>query len=162
MGFFKDIWNTVFGKKNQEHKFERDGSIAEPAMKVIHKKIEDKTKVESSYVENNLGEPIHQVRNDVQESVSFSSDNLSKPKPKKRKINSVVGKKKLSEIKDYLLTYGSIDVVTCKAKFDVKSLQNFIWQLRKDGLEIKTEKVGLHNELGQKVEVTNYRLISKK
>jgi hypothetical protein len=41
-------------------------------------------------------------------------------------------------------------------------LRNFIWQLRKDGLEILTEKVELHNEMGQKVEVTNYILISEK
>ena len=79
-----------------------------------------------------------------------------------KKSKNVIGQKTLSEIKDYLLTYGSIDVLTCEQKFKVKSLQNFIWHLRKDGLKIKTDKVGLHNELGQKVEVTNYRLIAKK
>jgi hypothetical protein len=73
-----------------------------------------------------------------------------------------VGQKTLSEIKNYLLTYGSLDVLTCEQKFKVKSLRNFIWQLRKDGLEILTEKVELHNEMGQKVEVTNYILISEK
>jgi hypothetical protein len=140
MGILKDIWNTVFGKKKQDDKFERGGSIAEPVMKIVHKKSEDKIEAGGSYTENELGEP----------------------KPKKQNVRSVIGQKTLLDIKDYLLTYGSIDVITCKAKFDVKSLQNFIWQLRKDGLEIKTEKVGLHNELGQKVEVTNYRLISKK
>jgi hypothetical protein len=33
--------------------------------------------------------------------------------------------------------------------------------MRKEGFKIKTEKVGLHNELGEKVLVTNYRLISE-
>lgn len=84
-------------------------------------------------------------------------------KSEKKKISrNVIGQKTLSEIKDYLLTYGSIDVLTCEQKFKVKSLQNFIWHLRKDGLKIKTDKVSLHNELGQKVEITNYRLIAKK
>lgn len=81
---------------------------------------------------------------------------------KKVKVNNVIGKKTLVEIKDYLIKYGSIDVLTCEQIFKVKSLHNFIWQLRKEGLKIKTDKVGLHNELGQKIEVTNYRLISKK
>ena len=93
---------------------------------------------------------------------SSASTQVVTPKPKKQKVRSVIGQKTLSEIKDYLLTYGSIDVLTCEQKFNVKSLHNFIWHLRKDGLKIKTDKVGLHNELGQKVEVTNYRLIIKK
>lgn len=80
---------------------------------------------------------------------------------KNKKNKNVIGQKTLSEIKDYLLTYGSIDVLTCKQKFKVKSLHNFIWHLRKEGLKIKTNKVGLHNELGQKVDVTNYILITK-
>lgn len=144
MGIFKDIWNTIFGKKNQYYKFERDGSIAEPVMKVIHKKNEDKIDLGSSYAEN------------------VCSEDLSKPKAKNKKPNNVIGQKTLSEIKEYILTYGSIDILTCEQKFKVKSLRNFIWHLRKEGLKIKTDKVGLHNELGQKVEVTNYRLIIKK
>jgi hypothetical protein len=67
----------------------------------------------------------------------------------------------LNEIKAYLQTYGSLDVLTCEQKFKVKSLHNFIWSMRKEGFKIKTEKVGLHNELGEKVLVTNYRLISE-
>lgn len=81
---------------------------------------------------------------------------------KKKRSRNVIGQKKLAEIKDYLLTYGSINVLTCEQKFKVKSLQNFIWYLRKEGLKIKTEKVNLHNKLGQTVEVTNYILISQK
>ena len=68
----------------------------------------------------------------------------------------------MSEIKDYLLTNGSIDTVTCQQKFKVKSLRNFIWFLRKDGFKIKTEKVFLQNELGEKVEAINYTLIFQK
>ena len=74
----------------------------------------------------------------------------------------MIGQKTLAEVKENLIKYGSIDVLTCEQIFKVKSLHNFIWQLRKEGLKIKTDKVGLHNELGQKIEVTNYRLISKK
>ena len=87
-------------------------------------------------------------------------DEVNRP-VKNKKNKNVIGQKTLSEIKDYLLTYGSIDVLTCKQKFKVKSLHNFIWHLRKEGLKIKTNKVGLHNELGQKVDVTNYILITK-
>ena len=83
-------------------------------------------------------------------------------KQKKKRFKSVIGQKTLTEVKDYLIKYGSIDVLTCEQIFKVKSLHNFIWQLRKEGLKIKTDKVGLHNELGEKIEVTNYRLISKK
>lgn len=81
---------------------------------------------------------------------------------KKQMVKNVIGQKTLAKIKDYLFTYGSIDILTCEQKFKVKSLKNFIWHLRKEGVEIKTEKVELHNELGQKVEVINYRLISEK
>ena len=162
MGILKDIWNTIFGIKKEDNRFERGGSIDQPAMKVIHKKIEDKIESGSTFTENELGEPSPKVCNDVQESVNVCSDDLSIPKPKKKRIKKVVGQKTLSEIKNYLLTYGSLDVLTCEQKFKVKSLRNFIWQLRKDGLEILTEKVELHNEMGQKLEVINYKLITKK
>ena len=162
MGILRDIWNAIFGKKNQENRFERDGSIAEPVMKVVHNKNEDKIPSGSTYTENELGEPNPQVCNDVQKSVNICSNDLPNVEPKKKRIKKVVGQKTLSEIKNYLLTYGSLDVLTCEQKFKVKSLRNFIWQLRKDGLEILTEKVELHNEIGQKVEVTNYILISEK
>ena len=89
-----------------------------------------------------------------------SCDDLFVPKPKKVKLKNGIGQKTLSDIKDYLLTYGSLDVLTCEQKFKVKSLHNFIWQLRKDGFKIKTGKVSLHDEFSQKVEVTNYILIS--
>lgn len=162
MGIFKDIWNTIFGIKKKGNRFESGGSIAEPEMKVVHKKSEDKIPSGSTYTENELGEPNPQVCNDVQKSVNICSNDLPTVEPKKKRTKSIIGQRTLSEIKDYLLTYGSIDVLTCEQKFNVKSLHNFIWHLRKDGLKIKTQKVGLHNELGQKVEVTNYILISEK
>jgi hypothetical protein len=89
-----------------------------------------------------------------------TSDDLLIHQPKKEKLKNGIGQKTLSDIKDYLITYGSLDVLTCEQKFKVKSLHNFIWQLRKDGFKIKTGKVTLHDEFNQKVEVTNYILIS--
>jgi hypothetical protein len=162
MGILRDIWNTIFGKKNQDNRFERGGSIAEPLMKVVHNKNEDKIDAGRTYTENELGEDNPQVCNNVQQIPSTCSEDLPKPKPKRKKSKSIVGQKTLNEIKEYLITYGSLDVLTCEQKFKVKSLHNFIWFLRNEGFEIKTDKVGLHNELGQKVEVTNYTLITKK
>jgi len=89
-----------------------------------------------------------------------TSDDLLIHQSKKVKLKNGIGQKTLSDIKDYLITYGSLDVLTCEQKFKVKSLHNFIWQLRKDGFKIKTGKVSLHDEFSQKVEVTNYILIS--
>ncbi len=163
MGIVKDIWNTLFGKPKQQEKFQRSGSIAEPVMQVVHNKNDDEIDVERSSAEIELTEPNPQFCNNVQQGENIRPNDLSAvPKPKKKKSKNIIGQKTLSEIKDYLLTYGSIDVLTCEQKFKAKSLHNFIWQLRKDGLKIKTEKVFLNNEFSQKVEVTNYRLISLK
>jgi hypothetical protein len=98
----------------------------------------------------------------IEKESGSNSDDLLIPKSKKVKVKNVIGQKTLSDIKDYLFTYGSLDVLTCEQKFKVKSLRNFIWQLRKEGFKIKTGKVELHDEFGKKVEVVNYRLISKK
>lgn len=154
MGFLRDIFMTFLGKPKKQHDLNKGGDIVKPEMNVVYKKNEQ---------EKELEVPNPEVCNEVQEKLIPNSTNeLATAKPKKQKVRSVIGQKTLSEIKDYLLTYGSIDVLTCEQKFNVKSLHNFIWHLRKDGLKIKTDKVGLHNELGQKVEVTNYRLIIKK
>lgn len=154
MGILNDIWNTLFGKSNEQKEFGRGGSIDEPVMNIVHKKIKQKKKLEVTNPK---------VFNEVQQSITPNSlKELTTPKSKKTKIKSVVGQKTLNEIKEYLVTYGSLDVLTCEQKFKVKSLHNFIWFLRNEGFKIKTDKVGLHNELGQKVEVTNYRLITKK
>ena len=71
MGILRDIWNTIFGIKKEDGKFERGGSIAEPVMKVVHNKNEDKIDVGRTYTENELGEPNPQVCNDVQRIIWF-------------------------------------------------------------------------------------------
>jgi hypothetical protein len=141
MKVFRYIWNALFGKSKEQEKYKKGGIL-------------ETEKKDDFFVSNEI----------IQKEVNTDNDFLSSEnKPKKKKRNkSVVGKKTLDEIKEYLITYGSLDVLTCEQKFKVKSLRNFIWFLRNEGFEIKTDRVGLHNELGQKVEVTNYILINKK
>ena len=175
MGILKNIWNTILGKTTQDIKSKNVGGIVEAKMDVVHNKNAKETiggynNKSAEFTRNNIckfQEPLVPIPNG--DDFFASKEILSKEEKtdtfkseKKKSSRNVIGQKTLSEIKDYLLTYGSIDVLTCEQKFKVKSLQNFIWHLRKDGLKIKTDKVGLHNELGQKVEVTNYRLIAKK
>ena len=135
MGILRNIWNTLIGRSQKEETTEVL-EFKEPKLEVVHKNKKEE------YVEPENVLPVE--------------------KQKKKRFKSVIGQKTLAEVKEYLIKYGSIDVLTCEQIFKVKSLHNFIWQLRKEGLKIKTDKVGLHNELGQKIEVTNYRLISKK
>jgi len=135
MGILRNIWNTLIGRSQKEETTEVL-EFKEPKLEVGNKKKKE---------ENVEPENVFPVE-----------------KQKKKRLKSVIGQKTLTEVKDYLIKYGSIDVLTCEQIFKVKSLHNFIWQLRKEGLKIKTDKVGLHNELGEKIEVTNYRLISKK
>ena len=149
MGILRNIWNMLFGKSQKEETTEVL-EVKEPKLKVVHKK--EKEVAGAIY----LGKEVKPKEEVVVQDV------VSTEKQKKKNVKRVIGQKTLSEIKDYLIKYGSLDVLTCEQMFEVKSLHNFIWQLRKDGLKIKTDKVGLHNELGQKIEVTNYRLISKK
>jgi hypothetical protein len=149
MGILRNIWNMLFGNSQKEETTEVL-EVKEPKLKVVHKK--EKEVAGAIY----LGKEVKPKEEVVVQDV------VSTEKQKKKNVKRVIGQKTLSEIKDYLIKYGSLDVLTCEQMFEVKSLHNFIWQLRKDGLKIKTDKVGLHNELGQKIEVTNYRLISKK
>jgi len=141
MKVFRYIWNSLFGKSKEQEKYKKGGFL-------------ETEKKDDFFVSNEI----------IQKEVNTDNDFLSSEnKPKKKKRNkSVVGKKTLDEIKEYLITYGSLDVLTCEQKFKVKSLRNFIWFLRNEGFEIKTDRVGLHNELVQKVDVNNYRLINKK
>lgn len=149
MGILRNIWNMLFGNSQKEETTEVL-EVKEPKLKVVHKK--EKEVSGAIY----LGKEVKPKKEVVVQDV------IPTEKQKKKNVKRVIGQKTLSEIKDYLIKYGSLDVLTCEQMFEVKSLHNFIWQLRKDGLKIKTDKVGLHNELGQKIEVTNYRLISKK
>ena len=150
MGILRNIWNTLFGKSQKEETIEVL-EVKEPKLKVVDKK---KKEVAGAIY---LGKEIK-----PKEEAKSLEEEKPVEKQKKKRTKRVIGQKTLSEIKEYLIKYGSLDVLTCEQIFDVKSLHNFIWQLRKDGLKIKTDKVGLHNELGQKIEVTNYRLIAKK
>ena len=95
------------------------------------------------------------------DSVGSSAKNETKTNLKEEKIQTrrVIGRKTLQNVIDYLLIYGSIDALTFKQKFKVKSIQNFIWALRKEGYIIKTEKIGMHNQLGEAVMITNYKLV---
>jgi hypothetical protein len=156
MGIFSNIWNMIFGKSKKEQTTEIL-EVNEPKLKVVHKK---KKQVAGAIYLGKEVKPKEEVK--VAEEVKVTEEVKPVEKQKKKRNKRVIGQKTLSDIKDYLIKYGSLDVLTCEQMFKVKSLHNFIWQLRKDGLKIKTDKVGLHNELGQKIEVTNYRLISKK
>jgi len=80
-------------------------------------------------------------------------------KPKNKKRTNVIGLKTKQEIKEYFLEFGSLDTLTCQQKFNVKSLRNFIWALRKDGFVFKTKRIFLDNEKGEKIEVTNYKIM---
>lgn len=186
MGILKNIWNTIFGKSKKEQELNSE-SIKQASMKVVYKKETANTIGDCSLVDtqpdksnpnfnpSNHGVCIFPVTPIPNGDDFFVSDDLIEKENKidadysfvvekqiKKRTKNVIGQNTLNEIKEYLLTYGSLDVLTCEQKFKVKSLHNFIWYLRKEGFKIKTDKVGLHNELGQKVEVTNYRLISKK
>jgi hypothetical protein len=86
----------------------------------------------------------------------------SENKPKKKRSKNVIGLKTKQDIKEHFQQYGFLDTLTCQQKFKVKSLRNFIWHLRKDGFVFKTERILLDNEVGEKVDVINYKLISKK
>jgi hypothetical protein len=159
MKILKYIWNLFFGSKKKDS-YSKGGMISEIEKEVsspYSNPSTDEILVKDSVVLNEEKLVQELVLGREKESVSVSEN---KPKNKRRK--NVVGQKTLNEIKEYLITYGSLDVFTCEQKFKVKSLHNFIWFLRKEGFEIKTDKVVLHNELGQKIEVTNYRLINKK
>jgi len=87
---------------------------------------------------------------------------VSKPKTKKAFIERPKGDVMTKEqaVLEYLLKYGSIDKRTCAEKFGLKRLDNVICELRKQGMNIKNETVELHNELGEKTKVNNYRLVN--
>jgi len=83
--------------------------------------------------------------------------------PVSKKVRkNIVGVKTKADIKSYLENYGSINLDTCIKKFNVRSLRNFIYVLRKDGLAIKTEKVGSKDSSGKDVVFTNYLYSAQK
>jgi hypothetical protein len=166
MKIFKFIWNLFFGSQSKD-KFAQGGIIEnfedqEKENCPIPKGDDffNPIKIDSSMPS---GDDFFVSNEIIQKEINTDKDFLSSEnKPKKKRKKNIVGQKTLNEIKEYLIAYGSLDVLTCEQKFKVKSLHNFIWFLRKDGFVFKTEKIFLHNELGKKVEVVNYKLITKK
>ena len=157
MVLFFEILKTLFGIKKKQGRVV-ENPTNESVMKVVHNNTEDNPESEVSSAVNELSEPNPQVCNDVRD----KPNEFSEPQQKKKRVKNVVGQKTLSEIRDYLLTYGSINTLTCREIFAVKSLHNFIWQLRKDGLEIETKKVNILDESGQQKQIASYILISQK
>lgn len=158
MRFLQLLYNVLFGKKKKQEQLGKDQCIEQPEVKVACNKNEANLELNTSSAVNESLESNPQVCNDVQD----KPKKLSQPQEKKKRVRNVVGQKTLSEIKNYLLTHGSIDTVVCKTVFGVKSLQNFIWQLRKDGLEIKTKKHTYTDDSGQEKQQVFYILISPK
>jgi len=148
MTFLKNIWNTFFTKSKKQELLEKTGSISETPNWVIHKK-EIKIKKNLTYVENEL--PKSELNTEV-----FPLPVEAKLKIKTVKPSSL-GKERA--VIDYLKKYGSIDKMTCAEKFNLKRLDNLICELRKQGMNIQNETIELHNELGEKVKVNNYKLV---
>jgi hypothetical protein len=151
MKIFRYIWNFLFGKSKGQEKYKKGGIIEEENKEFFKK---------GGIVEQEEKEDFFASTDIIEKEKKMDSEFLNLPTKKRNK--NVVGQKTLNEIKEYLIANGSLDVITCEQKFKVKSLHNFIWHLRKDGFEIKTDKISLQNEIGVKVEVSNYRLITKK
>jgi hypothetical protein len=179
MGIFKNLWGMIFGF-SQKTVTETE-TVRESILDVVHSKdvwasdkiggyaLED---LEHQKFKNCTFVEPTRVICEIQPIIinhgvfglepAFGNEEFNTViKDKVTKEKKVIGQKTLSEIKEYLLTYGSIDVLTCEQKFKIKSLRNFIWHLRKEGLNIKTDNVVLHNEIGEEVRVTNYILIRK-
>lgn len=146
MGIFKNIWNSIFGKSQKQEEFGRGGSIEEPKLKVVHR-------LQPEPVGNTSKEVLME---------GFIEPSILRPKTKskcKESVSSTVLNKE-QQVIQYLLKYGSIDKRTCTEKFGLKRLDNLICELRKKGMNIKNETIELHNELGEKTKVNNYRLVT--
>ena len=148
MTFLKNIWKTFFTNSKKQELLEKTGSIAESPTWVIDKK-EIKIKKNLTYVENEL--PKSESEAEV-----FPLPVEVKLKPIRVKSSSL-GKERA--VIDYLKKYGSIDKMTCAEKFDLKRLDNLICELRKQGMNIQNETIELHNEMGEKIKVNNYKLV---
>lgn len=159
MKILKHIWNYFFVSK-KKHTYHNGAVITEiknqDLIFSLNQKT-DKNSVIDSVVLNEdklIKEPISDVKIN---SVSMTENN-----PKNKRKKNVVGLKTKQAIKKYFELNGSLDTFTCQQKFKVKSLKNFIWHLRKDGLVFKTERIFIEIESGKKVAVINYKLIAEK
>jgi hypothetical protein len=172
MGILKDIWNTIFGKSKKQEEFGRGGSIEQPTMKVVYKKEKSSSELfcKPNFDSSNYDAPeVHKSVLVVEPSVIsdiepktvpadglINENNVTIPTKKK---NALVGLKTKIKIGEYFQQFSSLDELTCKQKFKVKSLRNIVSELRKDGFKFETENIELHNELGEKKNVLNYKLI---
>lgn len=85
-------------------------------------------------------------------------ENLKHFKNKK----NVVGNKTKLKIKQYLKENGEINKGISIEKFKIKSLQNVIWELRKEGMKIKTCKHYIKTPTGKTKTVIDYKLMTSK
>ena len=180
MGILKDIWQTIFGKSKKKETYdtnafnlsEKGGLISESQMKVVHKKEKSNSELfckpnfdSSSYDAPEVHESVIVVEpsviSDVEPKTVPADDLINEniitvPTNKK---NALVGLKTKIKIGQYFEEFGSLDELTCEQKFKVKSLRNIVSELRKDGFKFETENIELHNELGEKNNVLNYKFI---
>jgi hypothetical protein len=180
MGILKDILKTLFGKAKNNNE---GCSVNDFKLSVVFKKqeaekigayesLDDLSKKDNAQcVKSDESKhcDLQRFADDFREPVFTPAisvnpilpDDSVKSENKKKSNKCVVGKKTLSKVRDYLLTFGSVNLDALQKEFKVKSLRNFIWYLRKEGFNIKTEKIESLNELGQKIKTTNYILMSK-
>ena len=176
MGILKDIWQTIFGKSKKKETYdtnafdlsEKGGLISKLQMKVVHKKEKSSSELfcKPNFDSSNYDAPeVHQsvmvvepsVISDIEPKIiSADGNNVTIPTKKK---NALVGLKTKIKIGQYFEEFGSLDELTCEQKFKVKSLRNIVSELRKDGFKFETENIELHNELGEKNNVLNYKFI---
>lgn len=162
MKFLRYIWRALFGETKEQERYEKGGSIAEVKKDVIdNKPLIDIPNGDDFFVSNYLTEKEKKTDSEFA-NLSKKEKTELKKKSKKKSKTSVVGQKTLSKIKEHFLLHKSLDVLTCKEKYKVKSLRNFIWELRRQGFVFKTEKINVINVLGENVEVINYILIRTK
>ena len=145
MGIFRHIWNALFRKSKEQEKYKKGG--------IVEREIKQETSTEKEVQQ-------------IQEPPKFADEKPVKkdkkePKKKSKKMN--IGKKTLSEIKEYILENGSLNTYACKQIFKVKSLRNFISALRGQGFVFITERVTVKDDSGQVIDkAVNYTLIDKK
>jgi hypothetical protein len=122
----------------------------------------DKVEAGSTCTENELlefdSENLKSKENKIDSQIKFEVSEPKAKRPYKERVKGMIMTKE-QEVLQYLLKYGSIDKRTCAEKFGLKRLDNVICELRKQGMNIKNEKVEIHNEIGEKIKVNNYRLV---
>lgn len=143
---FKDVQIDVFKVANLDAEYvshiEKESSVVTFLIPKSRKEKENKKNIDP--VNPEIKSKISNSKNKSNYEVTVKSATLNKEQ----------------EVIQYLLKYGSIDKRTCAEKFGLKRLDNLICELRKKGMNIKNETIELHNELGEKTKVNNYRLVT--